>query len=146
MICHGDFVSTNLCVVEGHVTGVSGWSNVAFAEPAYEVAVTLARLKSYVPRIPPLLAWITRTVQGRLERSDLASHRREGLAEADRLLYYEAHRLLDELVWSAERLRALPDDVIENRWLHAATIERRIGGLHASTGVRLTALHPGDDA
>ena len=77
------------------------------------------------PGIPAWLAWITRTVQGHLERRYLAWYRRTGTAPPDRVRYYEAYWLLHELVWSGERLRAgaVPDDAIEHRWLHAETLE-----------------------
>lgn len=144
-ICHGDFVFTNVCVEAGRVTGVFDWSSVTIADPAYDVAATLARLKSNVPGLPPLLAGIVRIVQRGLERRYLSCYRRTGSAEPARVSYYEAYWLLHELVWSGERMRAggVPDDAIEHRWLHQETIDRGVAAFEASTGVRLAPLRPG---
>lgn len=144
VICHGDFVFTNVCVDGDRVAGVIDWSNVALAESAYDVAATLARLKSNVPGLPPVLAGITRLVQGRLERLYLSHYRRTGSADPDRVRYYEAYWILHELVWSGERLRsgAVADDLIEHRWLHPATLDRGVASFEASTGVRLEPLRP----
>lgn len=146
-VCHGDFVFTNVCVEGGRVTGVFDWSSVTIADPAYDVAATLARLKSNVPGLPPLLAGITRLVQRVLERRYLSCYRRTGSAEPARVRYYEAYWLLHELVWSGERMRAggVPDDAIEHRWLHPETIDLGVAAFEASTGVRLAPLRPGAD-
>lgn len=147
-VCHGDFVFTNLCVEGGRVTGVFDWSSVTIADPAYDVAATLARLKSHIPGLPALLAATTRLVQRGLERRFLSCYRRTGTAEPARVRYYEAWWLLHELVWSGERIRAggVPDDAIEHRWLHAETIDRGVAAFEASTGVRLAPLRPRADA
>jgi aminoglycoside phosphotransferase (APT) family kinase protein len=145
VICHGDFVFTNVCVEKGRVAGVFDWSNVALAEPAYDVAATLARLKSNVPGLPSLLARITRRVQAGLEKRYLGWYRRNGSVEPTRVQFYEAYWLLHELVWSGERQRAgaVPDEVIEHRWLHRETIARGVHQFEATTGVRLAPLLPG---
>jgi aminoglycoside phosphotransferase (APT) family kinase protein len=144
VICHGDFVFTNLCVEAGRVTGVLDWSNATLAEPAYDVAATLARLKSNVPGLPRVLARLVRSVQARLERRYLACYRCARPIDSARIRYYEAYWLLHELVWSGERLRAgaLPDDAIEHRWLQAETIDRGVADFEALTGVRLEPLRP----
>lgn len=139
VICHGDFVFTNVCVEGGRATGVFDWSSVALAEPAYDVAASLARLKSRVPGLPPALAGLVRRVQRGLVARYLASYRRARAVDARRVGYYEAYWLLHELLWCGERRRAgaLPDDVIEHRWLHDETIECGLADFHALTGVRL---------
>ncbi len=61
-ICHGDFVFTNVCVENGRATGVFDWSSTTIAAPAFDIAATLARLKSHVPGMPAWLGAIARAV------------------------------------------------------------------------------------
>ena len=143
-ICHGDLVFTNLCVEAGRLTGVFDWSNVCLAEPAYDVGATLARLSSRVPNLPWAVDRLMRGVQERLERRYLRAYRRRRSLDPERVAYFEACWVLSELTWSGLRLRAggEPDDAIEHRWLHRATIEAGVERFAAATGVRLAPLMP----
>jgi len=150
VVCHGDFVFSNLCVAAGRVTGVFDWSTVALAEPAWDVAATLARLRSRVPGMPPWVDRITQRVQAGMGRRYLAAYRRlairNGLTlDLDRLRYYGAYWILYELTRSGERLRAglVPGDAIEHRWLHLETIEKGVADFRRLAGVALAPLLPG---
>jgi aminoglycoside phosphotransferase (APT) family kinase protein len=139
VICHGDFVFTNLCVDAGRVSGVFDWSNVALAEPEYDVAATCARLTSTVPGLPLPLAMLFRAVQGRLQRRYLRCYRRTRGLDEKRVAAYEAYWILHELVWSgrrfAEGMRF--DGKIETRWLHPDAISAGVARFREITGVSL---------
>ena len=144
VICHGDFVFTNLCVEGGQVSGVFDWSTVALAEPAWDIAATLSRLRSRVPGTPAWVDWITRRVQAGMERRYLEAYRRSAPVDLERLRYYEAYWLLYELTRGGERLRAgvEPGEAIELRWLHRETIEKGVADFRCATGVEIAPLFP----
>jgi aminoglycoside phosphotransferase (APT) family kinase protein len=144
VICHGDLVFTNLLVDGRRVTAVFDWSNVALAEPAYDVAATLARLTSRVPDAPRALDLLFRAVQRSLASRYLRAYRRHRTLDVDRLGYFEAYWILAELAWSGSRLRegAVFSGAIEQRWLHPATIAAGVERFTRTTGVRLSPLLP----
>lgn len=144
VICHGDFVFTNLFVEQGRVTGVFDWSYVTLAEPGFDVAASIARLSSAVPDVPAPLGAVFRAVQRLMVRSYLRAYRRQRPLDTGRLGFYEAFWILNELVWSGERLAAgaVPDGAIEQRWLHAAAIDAGVARFAANTGVRLEPRRP----
>jgi len=144
VIGHGDFIFTNLCVMSGRITGVFDWSTVGLAEPAWDVAATLARLRSNVPGTPAWVAWITRRVQGAMERRYLEAYEACAPLDRERLRYYDAYWLLYELTRSGERLGAgfEPGEAIEMRWLHRETIAKGVAEFREITGVTLAPRLP----
>lgn len=146
VICHGDFVFTNLCVDGGRVSGVFDWARVTLAEKAYDVAASRARLESRVPGLPGAVDWLTRTVQGKMVDRYQSWYAKDQTVEPERLRYYEAFWLVYELAWSGQRLRAgaRASDAIEHRWLHPETLEHGVAEFRRHTGVTLAPLRPAD--
>ncbi|MBW2313509.1 MAG: phosphotransferase [Deltaproteobacteria bacterium] len=144
VIGHGDFVFTNLCVEGGRVSGVFDWSTVGLAEREWDVAATLARLRSNVPGMPPWVDAITRRVQAGMVRRYLAAYEACAPLDPERLRYYDAYWLLYELTRSGERLRAGGEagEAIETRWLHPETIAKGVREFRELTGVELEPLLP----
>lgn len=124
--------------------GVFDWSNTCLAEPAYDVAATLARLTSRLPNLPHALDRITRVVQVQLERRYLRSYCGRRPLDLARVRYYEACWILSELSWSGMRLRAggVHTDAVEHRWLHRDAIETGVARFHEISGVELVPLLP----
>lgn len=144
VICHGDFVFTNLCVMDGRVTGVFDWSTVTLAEPAYDLSASHSRLRSRLPGLPAALDRISRRTQAALARRYLAAYGRQLPVDRERLRYYDAYWLLYELSWSGARLRdgARFDGAIEHRWLHPETIDAGVAAFRERTGIELAPLRP----
>ncbi len=136
-ICHGDLVFTNICVADGEVAGVFDWSKTTLADPAFDVAATLARLRSDLPGLPAVL----RAVQKLLARRYLAAYRRQRSVDAGALRTYEVFWLLHELLYGLEHARAgdEPTGLVQDRWLHAEVQTNALARLSVLTGARISA-------
>ena len=136
-ICHGDLVFVNICVAEGELTGVFDWSKTTLADPAFDVAATLARLRSDVPGLPAVLL----AVQKLLARRYLAAYRRQRSVDPDALRTYEVHWLLHELLYGLEHARAghEPTGLMQDRWLDPDVQANALARLVALTGEKLSA-------
>jgi aminoglycoside phosphotransferase (APT) family kinase protein len=135
VICHSDLLFPNLHVEGGRVTGVFDWSKATLADPAYDVAATLARLKSGVPGLPAPL----RAVQMVVQRRYLSLYGRRRAVDADAVRYYEAAWTLHELIWGVEHRSAgrEPTSDVRDRWMHPEVMERGLRRLVELTGRRL---------
>lgn len=139
VICHGDLLFTNLFTKNGKLTGVFDWSNASLAEPSYDVAATVARLRSHLPDMPRWLAPIVKPLQRWLTWRLIRRYTRRSGAKPEHLRYYEAYWILAELAsatlkhGSGERF----DGSLETRWLHPATFEAGKRDFERLTGVTL---------
>lgn len=147
VICHGDFVFTNVCVEGRRATGVLDWSTARVADASYDVAGTVARLGSPVVGVPTLVRRLFERTQQRMVRRYLHAYRRRAPLDGEALHYHEAYFLLAELVWSGERVveGCRYDGAIEDRWLHPEVIALGAERFHATTGADLQPILPDDD-
>jgi len=145
VVCHGDFVFTNVFLEDGRVTGVFDWSQASIAHPAYDVAGTLARLTSSVPDVPVPLRALFQAVQRRLARGYLRSYSRSRSVDPRALDFFGAYWAVAELTWSGERLRAgaQPTGRIEERWLQPQAIELGARRFRELSGIEIEPLRPG---
>jgi aminoglycoside phosphotransferase (APT) family kinase protein len=107
-ICHGDFHPYNLLHDGRVVTAVLDWPNTVVADPAFDVASTLAILR-HVPvelaTSPGPLRWVARLGRPLTVRRYLAAYRRRRPLDARVLPYYEAASCMRTLVRAAEHWR-----------------------------------------
>ncbi|MCP4006891.1 MAG: phosphotransferase [bacterium] len=147
VICHGDFVFTNVCVERGQATGVLDWSGVRVADASYDVAGTMGRLASPIIGVPAPLRRPFEATQRRMVRRYLRAYRRLRHLDDEALHYHEAFFLLAELVWSGGRLAegGRHEGAIEDRWLHPEAIAQGVEQFRVATGVSLHPAVPDDE-
>ena len=131
-ICHRDLLFTNVGVDQGRVTGVFDWSNATLADPAFDVAASLARLRSGIPGLPLVL----RGVQYVMQRRYLSAYRRHRSVDPEALRYYEVHWTLSELLYGLEHGRQglEPTGLVVDRWLHPEVQAQGLRRLAELTG------------
>ena len=122
-VCHGDFHPMNLLVQEGQVTGVLDWPGFLIADPALDVANTVALMETTGKHLLHIAQWEVPI------QMYLAAYEAQRPLDRTHLDYYRARRCVGAL---AEGARG------QEVWRQPPVVRDLVAIVQQVTGVRVT--------
>ena len=103
VVCHGDFHPLNILVQDGKVTGVLDWPGFLIADPALDIANTIALATIPFKHLAPTLGLDVTSVDfGIFAESYLDAYQAEKTLDKSHLDYYQVRRCVNALIQGLE--------------------------------------------
>ena len=129
-VCHGDFHPLNILVQDGAVTGVLDWGGFIIADPALDIATTIALTTIPFKHIAPTLGLDFSGVDFDVVADlYLDAYRTENDFDKSHLAYYRVRRCVYSLIQGVEGQKV---------WQHPLIVQDLLDYIRSVTGIQIT--------